>query len=437
MRHRKQLGDKSGIETKWSVCKLYKMIIKKIVLMVLALAPLLGSAQKTEEIKIKWNGFVSAESILDTRKTINAREGDVLLYPAPIYYDVNGDDINEQSEFFMTSIHSRLSLGISGFEAFGAKGSSTIQGDFIGTTNDNIGLFRLRHAFVKLNWEKDELLIGKFWHPMFVLSCFPNVLHWGGGLPFNVLGRAPQFRYTRKLGDKGYAMFALLSEMDFKSTGPDGDNVKYAQQAGIPEMSAQIKYDLAKGFSMGATAGYKFLKPMVVNPLGVKTDEILSSYQMNAWMSLKSDKIAWNLQTLYGQSMYNFVMLGGYGVKNVKANGDYEYTNVKTSSIWSDVYTTTGNLRYGLYAGYTKNLGADDDLATNADGFVGLYSRGSDIDYVYQLGPRLELYSGGFMIGTQILYTTAAYGTTQVDATVRDAKEVASTRFQVHCKYAF
>ena len=411
--------------------------MKRILIMIIAFAPLFSLAQKKEEIKVKLSGFVSAEAIFDSRKTINSREGEVLLYPAPKSYDVDGADLNDRSELFMTSLHSRLNVGVTGFEAFGAKGSATIQGDFVGTSTGRSGLFRLRHAFVKLNWEKDELLVGKTWHPMFVTSCYPTVGHWGGGLPFNVLGRAPQFRYTRKLGDKGYAFIAALSEMDFKSNGPDGADVKYVQQASIPEFSAQVKYDFAKGFTLGATAGYKFLKPLTVNSLGAKTDELLSSYQMNAWMTLKSDKIVWNLQTIYGQNMYNFVMIGGYGVKNVKANGDYEYTNVKTSSIWSDVHTITGNVHYGLFAGYTKNLGADDDLATNADGLVGLYSRGSNIDYIYQFGPRVNFYSGNLMIGTQILYTSAAYGTTQVNGKVADSEEVGSTRLSVHFKYSF
>jgi hypothetical protein len=240
-------------------------MMKKIVLLLIAFAPLLSLAQKKEEIKVKLSGFVSAEAILDTRKTVNAREGDVILYPAVKSYDINGADINDRSELFMTAIHSRLNVGISGFEAFGAKGSATIQADFVGTNNERSGQLRLRHAFVKLDWGKDELLVGKYWHPMFVTSSYPDVLHWGGGLPFNVLGRAPQFRYTRKLGDKGYVFIAALSEMDFKSNGPDGANVKYVQQASIPEFSVQFKYDFAKGFTLGATAGYKFLKPMVVN----------------------------------------------------------------------------------------------------------------------------------------------------------------------------
>ncbi len=411
--------------------------MKKIYLMFLGLLPLVGMAQQADEVKVKLSGFVSAQGLFDSRKTVSAREGDVLLYPAAKSYDANGEDLNDRSELFMTTVDSRLSVGVSGFEAFGAKGSATVEGDFVSTSNGTTGLFRLRHAFVKLDWEKDQILLGKTWHPMFVTSCYPDVLHWNAGLPFHVLARAPQFRYTRKLGTKGYALIAALSEMDAKSIGPDGADVKYVQQASIPEFSAQVKYDFAKGFTLGATAGYKFLKPMVVNSAGLKTDEMLSSFQMNAWMTVKTDKLVWNLQTIYGQNMYNFVMLGGYGVKNVKANGDYEYTNIKTSSIWSDVHTTTGNVRYGLFAGYTKNLGADDNLATNGTSFVGLYSRGGDIDYAYQVGPRIEFYSGKFMIGAQVLYTAAAYGTTQINGKVADSEEVASTRSGVYIKYSF
>lgn len=412
--------------------------MKKIVLMFLGLLPLVGMAQQENAVKVKLSGLVTGEAIYDSRVSVTAREGDVLLYPMNEDLDDNGDDLNDRSELYMTTIHSRLNVGVSGFEAFGAKGTACVQGDFASTSNSTTGLFRLRHAYVKLDWGKDALLLGKYWHPMFVTSCFPDVLAWNAGIPFNVLSRAPQIRYTRDLGDKGYVLFSALSEMDAKSTGPNGSSVEYVQQAGIPEFSGQVKYDFAKGFTLGATAGYKFLMPFTENALGNKTDELLSCYQMNAWMTLKSDKVVWNLQTVYGQNMYNFVMLGGYGIKNVKANGDYEYTNIKTSSIWSDVHTTTGKVHYGFFAGYTKNLGADDNLATDTDGdFVGLYSRGGDIDYVYQFGPRVELYSGKCMVGAQILYTAAAYGDTQVDGTVSNSEEFGSTRSSIYLRYSF
>lgn len=411
--------------------------MKKLILSLLVLLPFLSMGQQKEnKVKIKIGGFVSAETFMDSRKTVNSREGDVLLWPAAKDLDANGDDINGDPEFFMTAIHSRLNVGISGFEAFGAQGSAAIQGDFVGTSTARTGLFRLRHAFIKLDWGKDELLAGKYWHPMFVLPCNPHILHWGGGIPVNVLGRAPQMRYTRQLGGKSYFLIAALSQLDFASPGPDGASSKYVQQSAIPEITGQICWNATKGFTMGATAGFKSLKPHLVNANGLKSSERLGSYHMNAWMTLKSDKLAWSVQSIYGQNMSNFVMLGGYGVKNVKANGDYEYTNIKTGSLWTDLYKPTGNVRYGLYAGYTKNMGADDDLIME-DGKYVMWSRGGNIDHVYQVAPRLEFHSGKMMVGTSIIYTAAAYGTTLASGKVDNAKEVGNTRLTLHLKYSF
>ena len=405
--------------------------------MALILTGISAKAQE-QKVKVKLSGFVAAESYFDTRKTVNSREGAILLYPANKSFDAEGNDLNDRSEFFMTSIQSRLKATVSGFEAFGAQGSAVIEGDFVGTSNDKTGLFRLRHAFIKLDWEKDQLIAGKFWHPLFVTSAFPRVLHWGAGVPFGILNRAPQLRYTRKINGNTTLSFAALSEMDFKSTGPEGANVKYAQQSSIPEFTAQMKTNLAKGVEVGFTAGYKTLMPLTVNMNGIKTDEKLNSCYFNTWMGITGKKLKWNLQGIYGQNMYNFVMIGGYGVKNVKDNGDYEYTNISTMNLTSDLYTTTGSVRYGLNLGYSKNLGADDDLAKGADGtFIGLYSRGANIDYLCQLAPRIEFISGKMKFGGELIYTSAAYGTTQVNGTVADTDIVSSTRLLFHVKYTF
>lgn len=406
-------------------------------IMALILIGISAHAQE-QKVKVKLSGFVAAESFFDTRKTINARDGAILLYPANKALDSEGNDLNDRSSFFMTTVQSRLRATVSGFEAFGAQGSAAIEGDFVGTTNDKTGLFRLRHAYMKLDWKNDQLIAGKFWHPLFITSAFPRVLHWGAGIPFGVLNRAPQLRYTRKIAGSTSISFAALSEMDFKSSGPDGASAKYAQQSGIPEFTAQFKTNLAKGLEFGLTAGYKTLMPLTVNINGVKTDETLGSYYFNSWLGVTGQKMKWNLQAIYGQNMFNFFMIGGYGVKNVKDNGDYEYTNISTMNFTSDLFTTTGNVRYGLNLGYSKNLGAEDDLAKSADDkFIGLYSRGGNIDDLYQLAPRVEFLSGKMKFAAEIIYTAAAYGTTQVDGTVTDTELIGSTRFLLHIKYAF
>jgi len=71
------------------------------------------------------------------------------------------------------------------------------------------------------------------------------------------------------------------------------------------------------------------------------------------------------------------------------------------------------------------------------DKFIGLYSRGSNIDHLYQIAPRIEFLSGKMKFGGEIIYTGAAYGTTQIDGTVADTDLVSSTRLLLHVKYTF
>lgn len=410
--------------------------IRLILVLVLVLTAGLAHAQENT-VKIKLSGFVAAETYFDSRTTVNSRGGAILLYPTNVLSDAQGNDLNDRSEFFMTSIQSRLNVAVSGFEAFGAKGTAAIEGDFVGTGESSTGLFRLRHAYIKLDWQKDQLIAGKFWHPLFVGSASPQVLHWGAALPFGVLNRAPQLRYTHKLSDNTSFNIAILSDMDFNSKGPNDNSAKYAQQSGVPEFTAQVKTNFTKAIEVGATLGYRTIMPLTVNSAGLKTDNTLSSYYMNSWISLSSSKMKWNLQGIYGQNMSNFFLIGGYAVKSVNANGDYEYTNLSTMSITSDLYTTTGDIRYGLNLGYSKNLGAEDDLYTNASGAKMIYNLGKDIDYLYQVAPRIEFLSGNMKIGGEIIYTAAAYGDTQISGLVENTNIVNSTRLLLHLKYSF
>ena len=65
------------------------------------------------------------------------------------------------------------------------------------------------------------------------------------------------------------------------------------------------------------------------------------------------------------------------------------------------------------------------------------YSRGSNIDYVYRLAPRVDFNSGKMRFSGEIEYTTAAYGTTQSDGTVDDAHEVSNFRLLIGVYYFF
>ena len=109
-------------------------------------------AQEESSFGIKFSGFVKNDFFMDSRQIVAARNGHFLLWPAAEKLDGAGDDINAQPSFNILAIQSRLKGTITGPDAFGAKTSGVIEGDFFAQANDNINLLRLRHAFVKLTW---------------------------------------------------------------------------------------------------------------------------------------------------------------------------------------------------------------------------------------------------------------------------------------------
>jgi hypothetical protein len=97
---------------------------------------------------------------------------------------------------FMAAGQTRLNLSIKGPDAWTAKTSAFIEGEFSGAvgTPSAYGLFRLRHAFLKMDWSDMSLLFGQYWETWGVM--FVDYL---GRLDFNNFrqgSRAPQIRFT-------------------------------------------------------------------------------------------------------------------------------------------------------------------------------------------------------------------------------------------------
>jgi len=397
----------------------------------LLLIPTNAEAQEKKEenkFSVKVSGHIWAESIYDTRQTVNARENDVILYPAKELLDDNGEDINAQSSFNMLNIHSRARIKITAPDFLNAKVSGLLEGDFVGTGNDKIGLFRLRHAMVKLNWEKSELLAGNYWHPMFSTDVYPQVVSWGAAIPYFTLSRNAQLKYSYSPTNNSKLSIAASTQIDFKSTGPNGASTEYQRNAAMPELNATYVVGLKSNFLIGATIGYKTLKPQLSFTSGgstYKSEETIGSYQYAIFSKLKMKKAALRLGTIYGQNMYNFVMLGGYGVSGVNSNGEQEYTNLATGSYWFDLDSGLLGKKttLGVYAGYTKNYGAEKTITGP------VYARGTDIDFSYRIAPRIVYGAGKVKFRGEVSFDTAAYGTPDADYKVQNTKNVSNVRF--------
>ncbi len=381
-------------------------------LSVIFLPGILISQETEQKPSITLSGFVRYELFFDTYESVETRDGEVYLYPLRENLDINGDDINNNFQLNMLGLQARPRISAVGPNAFGAKVTGVLEGDFLGVTQADSRMLRLRHGFLNLKWEKSELLMGHTWHPMFVTECFPTTVSMGAGVPFHVLNRAPQVRYTASLSNTMSIMGALLIHGYHKNSGP----ANAQRNSGLPDTQVQFKFKTDNIFA-SFTAGYKFLTPRLETADGVKTNETIGSFNVAANTKLTFDPVTIKVEGIYGQNLTHFVMIGGYGATDVPTGptrvDDYEYTNINTMSVWSDVAFNLDFMEIGVFGGYSSNLGAKGDYYSLAT-----YTRGEDINYIFRVSPRVVVKSGKVDFGLEYMITGAAYGTLDADAPV-------------------
>jgi len=387
-------------------------------------------------LKIVFSGYVKSDIFYDSRQNVSIREGHFYLYPAAVSYDQNHEDINAKSNFNMLAVQTRFAVSVSGPDVLGAKSSAYTEAEFFGHSDADINGFRLRHAFAKLAWENSELLVGQFWHALFITDCFPNVVSFNTGAPFQPFSRNPQVRYTQKAG-RFKISFSALSQRDFTSTGPAGSSSAYLRNNVLPELNLTALYfsknEKGNEFQMGFGADYLSLLPRLKTNLNYATNEKTKGFSLLSFFRYKTKTLTLKAEGVYGQNTTHLTMLGGYVVKRITNEGkDFvEYLPVQTCSAWMDAETNGSKIQAGFFAGYTKNLGAGETVAGP------YYSRGSDIGHVFRVAPRLIFNAGKMRFAAEAENTTAAYGTTQSDGTVSGSKNVNNFRLLLGVYYFF
>ena len=356
------------------------------------------------------SGFLKSDMFYDSRQTVSIREGHFLLFPKGQLADKEGRDLNAASSLQMLSIQSRLQGRITGPDAFGAKTSGLIEAEFFGTSDADINGFRLRHAFIKLNWPRTELLVGQFWHPMFITDSFPDVVSFNTGAPFQPFNRSPQVRLTRTFGRWSLAA-AAIAQRDFPSTGPEGASTAYARNSTVPEFNLKLQFtakdSAGRELLLGVGGDTLTLRPRLASSAGFAATETVTSTAAMAFLRLKTRDLTFKAETVYGGNLHHLTMAGGYAVDAIidAARGLVSYAPLRTVTGWTELMTNGTTFQAGVFAGYSKNLGAGHDLAGPA------YARGGDIDRLARLSPRLIFNSGKARFAVEGEWTGAWYGT--------------------------
>jgi hypothetical protein len=384
---------------------------------------------------IRFSGFVKTDIFYDSRQSSASngiREGHFYLYPDDVLHDAEMNDLNANPSFHILNIQTRLRADITGPDAFGAKISGAVEAEFFGTGESDINGFRLRHAYARMEWPKTVLLAGQYWHPMFPAENFPGTVSFNTGAPFVPFSRNPQVRLTFLPG-KVNIVLAAYTQRDFTSTGPDGGSSKYIRNSGVPGVHLQLKIPAGDHLTAWSGIDYKVIRPEIKSAANYETDATVSGLSAFLTLKLKTKPVNFSVMGTYSENGSDMVMIGGYGASGITdpLKGIREWTTINSASFWADMTTNGRRTVFGIFAGYSKNLGSGDLITGD------VYGRGTNIDHLFRISPRLVITEGKLSMAAEFENTFAAYGTMQNDGTVADTHSVNNMRMLLSMIYRF
>jgi len=377
----------------------------------------------------KLYGFVRNDWYFNSRQNVEALDGLFNIHPKPVEMSA-GEDKNAVPNSQMLAISSRLGVDLNGTPILGAKSSAKIECDFAGVST-NYYLVRLRQAYLKLNWEKSELLVGQTWHPMFS-NLQPITPALSVATPFQPFNRSPQIRLNQKLNDNFTFLTAASYQMQYLTQGPAGASASYMKTGLLPSLHVGFDYK-----SKRVTAGIGFDG----KTLKIK-DVRFSSGASVAYFGYTNKKFQIRAKSVLGQNMSEYLMIGGYGLSTDATASKADYTNFNTSTSWISV-AYGSKIQVGIYGGLSQNLGTNKDLLLSGSGKLTAYGYGfydanqQIIDQLYRIAPHITYNLSNFRLGREYELTAAKFGTIKSDGRIVNPNLVNNHRLMATISYIF
>lgn len=386
---------------------------------------IVSAAEPTASYKLY--GFVRNDLYYNSRQNTEALDGLFNMIPKSIDQDGLGKDKNAVPNSQMLAISTRLGIDFISSPILGAKSSAKIECDFAGISTSYY-IVRLRQAYMKLNWDKTELLVGQTWHPMFS-NLQPITPALSVATPFQPFNRSPQIRLTQKLSDKISVLTSLSYQMQYLSQGPVGGSASYMKTGLLPSLHVGLDY---KSKQLIAGIGVDG-KSLLINNVRFNSGAAV------AYAGYTNKKFQIRAKSILGQNMSEYLMIGGYGLSADATTANADYTNFNTSTSWLSV-AYGSKIQVGIYGGLTQNLGTNKDLILTPNSVYGYgYYDASQqiIDQLYRVAPHITYNLPNFRLGFEYELTIAKYGTIQANGRITSPYTISNHRALATISYIF
>lgn len=365
--------------------------MKKKIILGLSLVCLFSNLFSQEKkFDFEFYGWVSPQYFINSHEIVEARDGQLSLYPKPAIYDENGKDRNQNTNQNFSAAASRFGARIFLNDILGAKVVGNLETDFTGQSDANMHLLRLRQANVKMSWENISLTMGHGWSAFCVPEMMPAMQDLNNGAPFHPFSRLNHIRLD-------YSPIKILNivatagwQRDYASIGINRER-NYRQQsfASIPELNLQLQVKTTNLFA-GVGAEYKELKPRK------DINNTLSSFAYTAFLNYKNQDFNLKLQAISGENLNDYCMVGGF----YEFNGNYTPTTI--NSLWCDVSYSLGRITPALFI-----AGATHDFDRT---YINTYGSGMSVENLYRIAPRVDFFLNKDLFFTLTLeYTNVKY----------------------------
>ena len=309
--------------------------MKKLILLLAGICMTFQATAQKKNFTYKFYGFVRGDLFYNTRANMAPVDGNFYLYPLDKKPDADGKDLNAGPNGSFYTFTSRLGVDVTGPNIGTARSSAKIEVDFGGFSSSTT-MLRIRQAYVALDWEKSQVLIGQTWHPLFGSVC-PDILNLSTGAPFQPFNREPQIRYQYKAGKVKLTASALW-QLQYLSSGPNGMSEEYIKNSCVPEFYVGADYASADGWLAGGGVHLISLKPRTSslwNEKTYKVNERMTTLSYEAHVKYTGRNFAFAAKSLMASCLDHTALIGGYGISSINPdNGEQEYTPFRHSTSW-------------------------------------------------------------------------------------------------------
>lgn len=382
------------------------------------LVPLTGlELNPNIDINLETYGYVKLDTFFDTNQVIASGDDHLIIAPAPVILDPLGRNINSRGQFGMTAIESRFGMKLSAdkWSSCNFKAKARIEGDFIGTSEETTGSFRMRHAYGKIIKPNNySILFGQYWHPLFITDCYPHTLSHDDGVPIDTHVRNPQLRYTGYF-DSLEIILAILAQQAYPSPGPCGLDSRYQRDSLTPIFHAQLKQYWGDNL-IGSAIDYKRLVPRLATDKCYKTNSSVNSIIAEVFGKIEHKSLIVRSKLIYAQNGADQKLLGGYGVATLDPATDTKtYEAISAVSAWLDFSKLFGkHLEVGAFIGGISKLDNKNrfyiDPKTNNPIIYDLKKELRKAKSLFQVSPRIIWAYDPIRFGFELIYKRAEYG---------------------------